>query len=193
MVLKFAAAGPNPRRPQCTFVWVWTRIWGVIFYFPSSSSSPLLLRLYRRWQFAVIVLACNFGRVAFHQPPSNVMPHLMVLSSLPAPSSTAGTWLVARYAAYFQFLTDGNEQYAIRNIPSAKEISSIKNGTKKGMKICVERVQKPRQSLNQGSFSCNKYFFQFVPPHTGRMWLGHLWQQGPKLLRTHGSYGRRSR
>jgi hypothetical protein len=42
---------------------------------------------------------------------------------------------VPRYVAYFQFLTDGNEQYAIRNIPSAKEISSVKTGTKKGTKL----------------------------------------------------------
>jgi hypothetical protein len=71
---------------------------------------------------------------------------------------------VPRYAAYFQFLTDGKEQYAIRNIPSAKEISSVKNGTKKGTKMCEERIQKPVEFLNQG-----RLFFQFVPPHTGRM------------------------
>ena len=144
---------------QCTFVWVWTRIWSVIFYFPRCSSGPALRRLYRRWWFAVIVIACKAGPVAFHRPPSNVMPHLMAVSSLPASSFTAGTWLLPRYAAYFQFLTDGNEQYAIRNTPLAKEISSVKRGSKKGTNMCKEWIQKPRQSLNEGWVSCDKYFF----------------------------------
>ena len=139
------------------FVWVWTRFWCVIFHFPWSSSGPTLLRLlYRRWRFAIIVFACKCGPVPFHQSPSIVMPHLMAVSSLPASLSTAGTWLVPRYAAYFHFLTDGNEQYAILNILLAKVISNIKNGTKKGKESCEERIQNPRQSLNQGTVSCDK-------------------------------------
>jgi hypothetical protein len=176
-------------RRSVLFVRVWTKILGVIFHFPRSSSGPLLLRLYCRWRIAAIVFSCKSGPVACHQSPSNVMPHLMAVSSLLASLSTAGTWLAPRYAVYFQFLTDGNEQYAISNIPSAKEISSVKNGTKKGTKMCEERIQKPLEFLNQGRVSWD-FFFQFVPPRTGRMWLGHLWQQGTKLLRNHRSYGR---
>ena len=56
----------------------------------------------------------------------------MAVSSLPASSSTTGTRLVPRYAAYFQCLTDGNEQYAILNVHSASAISSVKKGSKKG-------------------------------------------------------------
>jgi hypothetical protein len=117
------------------FVWVWRRIWWVIFNFPWSSSGPLLLPLYRKRRLAVIVFGCKSGPVAYHQSPSNVMPHLMAVSSLPASSSTAGTWLVSRYAAYFQFLTDGNEQCVIRNIHSSKEIICVKRGSTKGTKM----------------------------------------------------------
>ena len=109
------------------FVWVWTRIWCVIFHFPRSSSGPPVLRLlYPRRQFAVILFAWKSGPVAFEQSPSNVMPHLMAVSYLPASLPTAGTWIVPRYAAYFQFIADGNEQYAVLNIPSAKEMPSAK-------------------------------------------------------------------
>jgi len=135
------------------FVWVWTRIWCVVFHFLRYSSGPPLLRLlYRRWRFAIIILACKSGPVACHQSPSNVMPHLMAVSSLPASSSTAGTWLVPRYAAHFQFITYGNEQYATLNIHSAKVIFRVKKGRKKGMK--KERRSHPittTNSINHGS------------------------------------------
>jgi hypothetical protein len=124
------------------FVWVWRRIWGVIFSFPLSFSDPLLLRLYRRWQFAVIVIACKSGPVAYHQSPSNFMPHLTAATALLASSSTAGTWLVPRYVAYFQFLTDGNEQYDILNIHSATEIFLVKKGSENRKK--TERKAHPK-------------------------------------------------
>jgi len=87
----------------------------------------------------------------------------MAVSSLTASSSTAGTCLVPRYAAYFQFLTVGIEQYAILNILLAKEISSLKNGTKKRTEICEERIQNPWQSINQGRVSWDKWFFSSCP------------------------------
>jgi hypothetical protein len=140
------------------FVWPRTRIWWVIFQFPRSSSGPLLLRLlFRTWQFAIIVFAWKSGPVAFHQSPSNVMPHLMAVSSLPSSSSTTCTWLVPRYAAYFQFPTEGNAQYAILNIHSATVIYQVKKGSKKEMKMERRAHQKTTTgSLNQGSVSCDK-------------------------------------
>jgi hypothetical protein len=50
------------------FVWVWTRIWCVIFYLPRSSSGPPLLRLYRRRRLAVTVFACKSGPLPFTNP-----------------------------------------------------------------------------------------------------------------------------
>ena len=113
------------------FVWVWTRFLCVIFHFPKTSrGTPLLRLLYPRRQFAVIVFALKSGPVALHQSPYIVMPNLMAVSSLPATSSTAGTWLVPRYAAYSQFLTEGNEQYVILKVIGKTEISSVKKDSK---------------------------------------------------------------
>ena len=136
------------------FVNVWTRIWYVIFHFSKSSSSPALLSLlYRRWRFVVIVVACKSDHVACHQSPSNVMPHLMAVSSLHSSSSTAGTWLFPRYAAYFQFHTDENEQNAILNIHSAMDISSFKKGSKQGKKM--ERRTHPKTTTVSQSMRCH--------------------------------------
>jgi hypothetical protein len=72
---------------------------------------------------------------------------------------------VAPYAAYFQFLTDGNEQYAILNVHSATEISSVKKGSKKGTEM-GRRVhpKTTTDSINQGSVTYDKYFFSSCPP-----------------------------
>jgi len=119
------------------------------FSFPEVFLWPTIAEVvYRRWRFAVIVLAWKSDPVSFHQSPSNVKPHLKALSSLLASSSTAGTWLVPPYAAYFQFLTDGNEQYAILNIHSGSEISSVKKGSKKWKEMERTVHPKPRQSLS---------------------------------------------
>jgi hypothetical protein len=72
---------------------------------------------------------------------------------------------VSRYAAYFQFLTDGNEQHDILNIHSATEISRVINGRKKGTKM--ERRAHPKittESLNHGTVSCDKYVCSSCPP-----------------------------
>jgi hypothetical protein len=58
------------------------------------------------------------------------------------------TWLVPRYAAYFQFITDDNEQYAILNIHSASEISSVKMVVRREVKWREERIQETWQSLS---------------------------------------------
>jgi len=134
------------------------------FQFPQLPSSPLLLRLYCRRRLAVIVFVCKSGTVAYHESPSSVKPHLMAVSSLLGPSSTAGTWLVAPYAAYFQFLTDGNEQYAILNVHSATEISSVKKGSKKGTEMGRRVHPKTTTVCNQGSVSCYKCFCSSCPP-----------------------------
>ena len=60
----------------------------------------------------------------------------------------SGTLLVPRYAAYFQFLTDGNEQYLILNIHSAKEIFRVKRVVRRERKRGEEGIQKPRKSLS---------------------------------------------
>jgi hypothetical protein len=70
---------------------------------------------------------------------------------------------VPRYAAYFQFLTDGNEQYAILNIHSASEICRVKKGSFKGKKMDRKRNQKPRQTLYQGCVSYDKCFCSSCP------------------------------
>ena len=112
------------------FVCVWTRNFGVIFHFARSSRGTPLVRLfYPRRQFAVIVFASKPEFVAFQQSPYMVMPRLRAVFCLPASWSATGTRLVPRYAAYFQFHTDGSEQYDIINIHSAMEICLVKKGS----------------------------------------------------------------
>jgi hypothetical protein len=77
VALNLAAAEPKQDGHSLLFVWVWTRIWCVIFKFPRFSSGPTNLSiLYRRRHFPVIVIVRKYGPVAFHQSPPNVMPHL---------------------------------------------------------------------------------------------------------------------
>jgi hypothetical protein len=72
---------------------------------------------------------------------------------------------VPQYAVYFKFLTDGNEQYAIFNIHSASEISSVKNVRNKGKKTERRAHSKTKtESHDQGTVSCDKYFGSSCPP-----------------------------
>ena len=68
------------------------------------------------------------------------------------------------YAAYFQFLTDDNEQYAILNIHSATEIFLVKRAVRRERNWREQRIQNPRHPLNQGTVSCDKYFCSSCPP-----------------------------
>jgi hypothetical protein len=88
----------------------------------------------------------------------------MVVSSFPASSSTAGTRPVPRYAAYFQFLTDSNKQYAILNIYWTTEILTPKWVVRKERKQTEERIQKPREFVNHCCVSCDKYICSSCPP-----------------------------
>jgi hypothetical protein len=147
-----------------------------IFHFPRSSSGTTLLRvLYHRRLLAVIVFACKYGPVAFHQSPPKVIPHLMAVYSLTASSSTAGTRLVPRYAAYFQFLTDSNEQYAILNIHSTWENSSVKKGSKKGTKMKRSaHLQNTIYSFNQASVTINIFAVRVHPRRPYVKWTSRV-------------------
>ena len=71
-----------------------------------------------------------------------------------------------RYAAYFQFIADGNEQYAILNIPSAKEMPSAKNGTKKGREFAKSGSKNhDSPSIKARSHAINN-FCSSCPPTT---------------------------
>ena len=68
-----------------------------------------------------------------------------------------------RYAAYFHFLTDGNEQYVILKSHSATETPASKRVVRRELKWRLERIQEPQQSLNQGCITCDKYFCSSCP------------------------------
>ena len=106
------------------------KIFGVIFQFARSSrGTPLASLFYLMRQFAVIVYSSKPDVVAFHQSQYIVMARLMAVFCLPPSWSATGIRLVPRYAAYFQFHTDGSEQYGIINIHSAMEISLVKKSS----------------------------------------------------------------
>ena len=72
-----------------------------------------------------------------------VMPRLRAVFCLPASWSATGIRLVPRYAAYFQFHTDGSKQYDIINTHSAIEYVLVRKGREKGKKMDRRAHPKP--------------------------------------------------
>jgi hypothetical protein len=70
---------------------------------------------------------------------------------------------VPPYAAYFQFLTDGNKQYAILNIHSVSKSPASIRVVRRERKWREKCIQNPRHPLNQGSVTCDIYFCSSCP------------------------------